>query len=119
MLSRTRAGILVLSMAVASLVAGAGVIFMGAMQQSAVPEYLRAQVWADGWKSKEEIQKGESGDYLSFLSEDSDVVYVGAPKSSLMATKIFVGWGVALLTLGSGLLSWYIVDLRTSSQSQA
>lgn len=112
-INRSGLAILTLSIAVASLVAGAGVIFMGAMQQRAVSGVLEARVWADGWKSDEEIRSEEG--YGAFLDEDDSArQVVGAPQSSLIATKKLVAWGVALLTLGSGLLTWYVAGFKSS-----
>jgi hypothetical protein len=107
--------IFALSLTVASLVAGAGLIFMGILQQNAVPLSLKAQVWADGWKSDEEYieDSARKGHFFDIVSDPMRQL-VDAPHSSLIATKKLVGGGMALLSVGSGLLAWYIAGPRTA-----
>lgn len=115
LIDKSRFAALVLSIAVASLVGGGGVILMGVMQQNAVPEVLRGRVWADGWKSVKQIR--QESKYFAFLEEDaSERRILGAPQSSLIATRKLIAGGVVLLTFGSGLLAWYVVDLKLVQQ---
>jgi hypothetical protein len=115
-MNQTKLRALILSVAIASLVAGAGLIFTGALQQNALPPALKARVWADGWKSDEEIReegprKGHYVDYALGRGEyDRD--FTGAPHSGLIATKKLIGGGVVLLTLGGGLLAWRLARIE-------